>query len=105
MGVPEVTALSFRKDGMTMCCGLNTGHVVMYDIRSSKALLVKDHLYGLPIKKIIMDEKNKKVSECNKHAPPQHYSSIMKHVSATLPIFPGRKRLMQLVVKRVAVNL
>lgn len=49
--VPEVTALTF-KDGLTLGVGLSTGHVMLYDIRSSKPLLVKDHMYGAPIKKI-----------------------------------------------------
>ncbi|EDO37775.1 predicted protein [Nematostella vectensis] len=46
--VPAVTALRFR-DGLTMGVGTSTGHVLMYDLRSSQPLLVKDHQYGLPI--------------------------------------------------------
>lgn len=35
-----------------MGVGTSTGHVLLYDIRSSKPLLVKDHMNGLPIKNI-----------------------------------------------------
>lgn len=50
-GIPSVTALAF-KDGMTLGVGTATGQVLLYDIRSSKPLLVKDHYYSLPIKNI-----------------------------------------------------
>lgn len=33
-----------------MGVGTSTGHVVLYDIRSSKPLLVKDHMNEIPIK-------------------------------------------------------
>lgn len=35
-----------------MGVGTSTGHVLIYDIRSSKPLLVKDHMNELAIKKI-----------------------------------------------------
>lgn len=50
-GMPSVTALTF-KDALTLGVGTATGQVLLFDIRSDKPLLVKDHLYGLPIKKI-----------------------------------------------------
>ncbi|XP_014681532.1 PREDICTED: nucleolar protein 10-like [Priapulus caudatus] len=50
-GIPTVTALTY-KDGLTMAVGTSTGQVLLYDIRSDKPLLVKDHQYGLPIKSI-----------------------------------------------------
>jgi len=50
-GIPSITALTFR-DGMTLGVGTATGQVLLYDIRSSKPLLVKDHYYSLPIKNI-----------------------------------------------------
>lgn len=50
-GIPSVTALTF-KDGLTLGVGTATGQILLYDIRSSKPLLVKDHYYGLPIKDI-----------------------------------------------------
>ncbi|KAK6188249.1 hypothetical protein SNE40_004471 [Patella caerulea] len=48
---PEVTALKFR-DALTMGVGTQTGHVLLYDMRSNKPLLIKDHQYELPIKNI-----------------------------------------------------
>ena len=30
--------------------------VLLYDLRSSKPLLVKDHMYGLPIKRVLFTE-------------------------------------------------
>ncbi|XP_076368050.1 nucleolar protein 10 lethal (2) 34Fd isoform X2 [Tachypleus tridentatus] len=50
-GIPSVTALSF-KDGLQMAVGTATGQILLYDIRASSPLLVKDHMYGLPIKDI-----------------------------------------------------
>lgn len=49
--VPSVTSLCFR-DGLHMAVGTSTGQVLLYDIRSDKPLLVKDHMYGLPIKNV-----------------------------------------------------
>lgn len=49
--VPGVTTIS-HKDNLNIGVGTSTGHVLLYDIRSSKPLLVKDHMYNLPIKRI-----------------------------------------------------
>lgn len=54
--VPAVTTLLF-KDGLTMGLGTSTGHVLLYDLRSTKPLLVKDHRYGLPINSIAFQDK------------------------------------------------
>ncbi|OWF53780.1 nucleolar protein 10-like [Mizuhopecten yessoensis] len=51
LDLPAVTALKFR-DGLNMAVGTSTGHVLLYDMRSDKPLLVKDHQYELPIKSI-----------------------------------------------------
>ncbi|KAL4706040.1 hypothetical protein ACJJTC_014262 [Scirpophaga incertulas] len=49
--IPRITALKF--DGpLKMGIGTSTGHVILYDIRSSKPLLVKDHMNEIPIKKL-----------------------------------------------------
>ncbi|CAO3597569.1 unnamed protein product [Absidia cylindrospora] len=48
----EVTALSFRNDGLSMGVGTNTGHTLLYDLRASVPYLVKDHQYGFAIKNI-----------------------------------------------------
>ncbi|XP_061387412.1 nucleolar protein 10 [Musca vetustissima] len=48
---PSVSALKF-KDGLHMGVGTNSGHVLLYDIRSKEPLLVKDHLNKVPIKRL-----------------------------------------------------
>ncbi|XP_067007575.2 nucleolar protein 10 isoform X2 [Anabrus simplex] len=47
-GFPSVTALQFQ-GGLTLGVGTATGQVLLYDIRSNKPFLLKDHMYGLPI--------------------------------------------------------
>jgi len=44
-----VTALAYN-DGLTLGVGTQTGQVLVYDIRGSKPLMVKDHNDGFPIK-------------------------------------------------------
>ncbi len=63
--IPSVTALSFR-DGLYMGVGVSSGHVLLYDIRSPKPVLVKDHNYGMPIKNVIFHDKSDTVisSDC-----------------------------------------
>lgn len=48
---PAITAMKF-KSGIQLAVGTQSGHVLMYDLRSSKPLLVKDHMNQLPIKRI-----------------------------------------------------
>lgn len=50
-GIPSVTSLKFR-DGLSFGVGTSSGHILLYDLRSDKPLLVKDHQYELPIKRI-----------------------------------------------------
>ncbi|XP_059163075.1 nucleolar protein 10-like [Physella acuta] len=50
--VPEITAMKFRKDGLTVGLGTSTGHILLYDLRAMKPFNVKDHNYELPIKSI-----------------------------------------------------
>uniref|UniRef100_A0AC34FTM2 Nucleolar protein 10 n=1 Tax=Panagrolaimus sp. ES5 TaxID=591445 RepID=A0AC34FTM2_9BILA len=47
----QITSMAF-KDALTFGVGTSTGHVLLYDLRSSKPLLVKDHQMGLPITKL-----------------------------------------------------
>ncbi|KAG5327552.1 NOL10 protein, partial [Pseudoatta argentina] len=54
--VPSITALKFQ-GGLNLGVGTSTGHVLLYDIRSNKPFLVKDHMYGLPIKCIDFHQK------------------------------------------------
>ena len=51
-GVPEITSMRFHTDGLTLACGTSTGQVVLYDLRRSTPLLLKDHQYGYPIKSL-----------------------------------------------------
>jgi ribosome biogenesis protein ENP2 len=47
------TSLVFdRRDGLTLGVGTSTGHVLLYDLRSNRPLLVKEHANGLPISKV-----------------------------------------------------
>uniref|UniRef100_A0A1E1VZW3 Uncharacterized protein n=1 Tax=Pectinophora gossypiella TaxID=13191 RepID=A0A1E1VZW3_PECGO len=49
--LPAITTLKF--DGpLRMGVGTSTGHILLYDIRSSKPLLVKDHMNEVPIRKL-----------------------------------------------------
>lgn len=48
-GIPSITSLAF-KDGLTLGVGTATGQAMIYDIRSSPPLFVKDHYNSLPIK-------------------------------------------------------
>lgn len=48
---PQITSLAFR-DALNCAVGTSTGHVLLYDIRSCRPLLIKDHYYGIPIKKV-----------------------------------------------------
>uniref|UniRef100_A0A3B4XM46 Nucleolar protein 10 n=1 Tax=Seriola lalandi dorsalis TaxID=1841481 RepID=A0A3B4XM46_SERLL len=50
-GLPSVSALKFN-GSLTMAVGTSTGQVLLYDLRSSQPLLVKDHFYNLPIKSL-----------------------------------------------------
>jgi len=46
----EVTALRFNEDNaLEMAVGTGSGHVLLYDLRSSRPMIVKDHMYRFPI--------------------------------------------------------
>ena len=44
-----VTSLRFDPNGLQMAVGSEGGYIRLYDLRSSRPLLVKDHMNGLPI--------------------------------------------------------
>ncbi|KAI9502105.1 WD40-repeat-containing domain protein [Coemansia spiralis] len=46
----EISALSFRSDGLGTAVGTSSGHVLLYDLRQSRPWQIKDQQYGLPIK-------------------------------------------------------
>lgn len=49
----EVSAFRFDDhDGVTMGVGTNTGYTLLYDLRSSRPLLTRDHGNGLPMRSI-----------------------------------------------------
>uniref|UniRef100_H2T0M2 Nucleolar protein 10 n=1 Tax=Takifugu rubripes TaxID=31033 RepID=H2T0M2_TAKRU len=50
-GLPSVSALKFN-GSLNIAVGTSTGQVLLYDLRSSQPLLVKDHFYNLPIKSL-----------------------------------------------------
>lgn len=49
--LPSVSAIKF-KNGLQFGVGTQTGHVLIYDIRSNQPLVVKDHFNKMKIKKI-----------------------------------------------------
>lgn len=61
---PAVTALTY-KDGLRMAVGTDSGHILLYDIRTNKPYLVKDHLYGQAIKKIEFHDCSDNVLSCD----------------------------------------
>ncbi len=62
-----ITTLKYR-DGLNLAVGTSTGHILLYDIRSSKPLLVKDHRYELPIKDIQWHKENDLVLSIDKRS-------------------------------------
>ncbi|XP_019376290.1 PREDICTED: nucleolar protein 10 isoform X1 [Gavialis gangeticus] len=49
--LPSISALKFN-GALNVAVGTSTGQVLLYDLRSSNPLIVKDHQYGLPVKSI-----------------------------------------------------
>eukprot|EP00163_Fabomonas_tropica_P008529 TRINITY_DN18265_c0_g1_i1.p1 TRINITY_DN18265_c0_g1~~TRINITY_DN18265_c0_g1_i1.p1 ORF type:complete len:676 (-),score=182.89 TRINITY_DN18265_c0_g1_i1:108-2135(-) len=45
----EVTCVRFSPSGLEMAAGTSSGHVLLFDLRSNKPAIIKDHQYGLPI--------------------------------------------------------
>eukprot|EP00949_MAST-11_sp_MAST-11-sp1_P004667 g4667.t1 len=45
----ELTSMRFDKDGLTFGVGTSAGACLLYDLRSSKPILRKQHQYGLPL--------------------------------------------------------
>ena len=56
-----VTSVRFdERDGVTMGVGTEEGHVLIYDLRSSKPMLIRDQGFGLPVHtlRLLHDGKN-----------------------------------------------
>ena len=41
--------MAFDGDGLSVACGTHDAYVALYDLRSSKPTLTKDHQYGVPV--------------------------------------------------------
>lgn len=54
----QVTATTFRNDGLNFACGTSTGKALLYDLRTSTPSIVKDQGYGFEVKKIIWIDEN-----------------------------------------------
>lgn len=57
---PSISAIKF-KNGLQMGVGTQSGHVLIYDIRSNQPLTVKDHYNKLKIKRISFNASNNAV--------------------------------------------
>ena len=53
---PEITQLKFHSDGLTYGVGTKTGQVLLYDLRTTKPMLTRDHQYEQPIRKIMFHQ-------------------------------------------------
>lgn len=58
---PEITSIKFNNDGLTYAVGSSTGQVVLFDLRSSQPITMKDHQYGYKIKSIDFHDKTNNV--------------------------------------------
>lgn len=48
-GIPGVTALEFKEDGYSVAVGVSSGQVLLFDLRSSRPWITKDHHYETPV--------------------------------------------------------
>ncbi|CAM9557050.1 unnamed protein product [Ascophyllum nodosum] len=48
----QVSAVAFDTDGLTLGVGTSSAHCLMFDLRSPRPSMVKEHQYGLPVTKI-----------------------------------------------------
>ncbi|XJO74674.1 hypothetical protein BDV3_005460 [Batrachochytrium dendrobatidis] len=58
---PEIESLAFSSDGLSFCVGSKTGQIVMYDLRRPTPILIKDHQYGFPIKKLLYHDASQNI--------------------------------------------
>lgn len=59
----QVTAASFRNDGLNFACGTSSGKALIYDLRTSTPSVVKDQGYGFDVNKIIWIDENSNDSD------------------------------------------
>lgn len=72
-----MSSLEYDVDGLTYGVGTSSGHCLLYDLRSSRPLVVKEHQYGLPIKCIRFHGMSRKVSAEDNTVP---YHRCRDHV-------------------------
>lgn len=64
-GFPSISSLKFN-DALQLGVGTTTGQILLYDIRSDKPFITKDHMYGLPIKNVEFHYQNNIVYSLDK---------------------------------------
>eukprot|EP01119_Soliformovum_irregulare_P023687 TRINITY_DN8323_c0_g1_i1.p1 TRINITY_DN8323_c0_g1~~TRINITY_DN8323_c0_g1_i1.p1 ORF type:complete len:560 (-),score=139.40 TRINITY_DN8323_c0_g1_i1:282-1961(-) len=63
---PEITSLHHHTNGLVMGVGVSTGQVLLYDLRASEPLVIKDHRNSMPIKSIEFLEERRVLSADSK---------------------------------------
>lgn len=62
-----ITALRFSNDGISVACGMASGHALLYDLRMNLPFLEKDHQFDTPITDIHFHDASRSViSSCKK---------------------------------------
>ena len=62
----ETSAIKFRQDGLAMATGLSTGQILLFDVRSAKPVVVKDHQFGEKIHSIHFHEGSRNIITADK---------------------------------------
>ncbi|KAK6989829.1 nucleolar protein 10 [Biomphalaria glabrata] len=83
--IPEITAMKFRNDGLTVALGTSTGHILLYDLRAQKPFHVKDHNYELPIKSIEFEDSQNLVLSMDSKILKLWNRNTGKHLTAIEP--------------------
>ena len=62
-----VTAMRFSSDGISIACGMASGHALLYDLRMNIPVVEKDHQFDTPITDIHFHDASKSIiSSCKK---------------------------------------
>lgn len=62
---PEISKILFGSDGITLCAGLSSGHVAVYDLRRMKPLHILNHRNKISIKDIAIHQQSSKIISCD----------------------------------------
>lgn len=76
--LPEITSLEFGTDGLTVAAGTSTGQIVVFDLRQSSPLVVKDHQYGFPIKSLNFHKSGNIISADTKIVKMWDHSNVIQ---------------------------